>query len=370
MKIIFFLTVCIFLRPNEAVGFPEMVRHGYVNCISCHVSPSGGGVLTPYGRELTKEVLSTWGREGEGAFAYGAIKFPTWIHGGGDLRFLQIYRDTPTLREAAFFPMQTDLEMAATSEKWAGVVSGGVQRSIHTPPQKGEFFSRRHFLIYKPTEEVHLRAGKFLHNFGINMPEHNAVTKGNDSGLGFNQGTETYNLEASYLGENLNAYLTGLFGRPDATRLNREKGLSSSVSYFFMERYKAGVSYFYGENNTASRHVAGPFFILGFTQKFFLLSEFDYQSYKSKSLPETLPGFVNYQRLNYEFIQGFHGYVTQEYSQLNLNDSNTVSRAYGIGTQWFPRPHFEFNLYWQKQLRVSQFSQYIDVAWLMMNFYP
>ena len=50
-------------RPSHA--FPEMVRHGYANCITCHISPDGGGVLTAYGRSLSREVLSTWGAEGE-----------------------------------------------------------------------------------------------------------------------------------------------------------------------------------------------------------------------------------------------------------------------------------------------------------------
>ena len=50
---------------NNSWAFPEMVRHNYSNCSSCHVSPSGGGVLTQYGRELSSAILSIWGAENE-----------------------------------------------------------------------------------------------------------------------------------------------------------------------------------------------------------------------------------------------------------------------------------------------------------------
>ena len=38
------------LAPGRAEAFPWMIHHGYTNCAQCHVDPSGGGVLTDYGR--------------------------------------------------------------------------------------------------------------------------------------------------------------------------------------------------------------------------------------------------------------------------------------------------------------------------------
>jgi hypothetical protein len=66
----------LLLVSGRAMGFPDLIRHGYTNCIACHVSPNGGGVLTKYGRSLSKELLSTWGREGEEKFAYFAKTSP------------------------------------------------------------------------------------------------------------------------------------------------------------------------------------------------------------------------------------------------------------------------------------------------------
>jgi hypothetical protein len=104
-------------------AFPEMVRHGYINCTACHVSPAGGGLMSPYGRSMSKEILSRWSYEGEENLAHGAIKnekINAWISGveevgfniGGDFRYIQLYRNSETLEQGKFFPMQRDVEMA------------------------------------------------------------------------------------------------------------------------------------------------------------------------------------------------------------------------------------------------------------------
>ncbi|MFM8315618.1 MAG: hypothetical protein ACKOA8_15160, partial [Deltaproteobacteria bacterium] len=65
--------VGIFLSSSLALSYPEFIRHGYMNCTSCHVSPTGGGALTEYGRSLSDEVLSRWSRPGESGFLYGLL---------------------------------------------------------------------------------------------------------------------------------------------------------------------------------------------------------------------------------------------------------------------------------------------------------
>ncbi len=59
--------------PLAGWAFPDMIRHNYSNCTICHVSPTGGGLLTPYGRALSVEVLSSWGGETEGSVLHGLL---------------------------------------------------------------------------------------------------------------------------------------------------------------------------------------------------------------------------------------------------------------------------------------------------------
>ena len=41
-----------FARPASVQGAPRMISYGYPNCVSCHVSVQGRGLLTPYGRGI------------------------------------------------------------------------------------------------------------------------------------------------------------------------------------------------------------------------------------------------------------------------------------------------------------------------------
>src|SRR5665213_92015 len=99
MTNLYWVTACLillqFLSPKVAMAFPEMIRHGYVNCTSCHVSPSGGGVLTQYGRQLSGDLLSMAATEKETPFLHGLVQTPEWLLGGGDFRAVEIYRNTP-----------------------------------------------------------------------------------------------------------------------------------------------------------------------------------------------------------------------------------------------------------------------------------
>ena len=59
-------------------------------------------------------------------------------------------------------------------------------------------------------------------------------------------------------------------------------------------------------------------------------------------------GLVDFQKLDFEFYQGAHVYLTQELVRTDFTDSSTVSQTYGIGAQFFPRPHYDFQVAWQK----------------------
>src|SRR4051812_23670030 len=122
-----FLLLLGFLISSRAVAYPEMVRHGYFNCTTCHVSPNGGGVLTEYGRALSREVVSTWGIEGEGKPFYGLYTEPEWLRTGASFRVIQTYLNDPNQTKETAFPMQAEVEAAATVGEWTLAVTGGAE---------------------------------------------------------------------------------------------------------------------------------------------------------------------------------------------------------------------------------------------------
>src|SRR3954462_3088816 len=50
-RIIRALAAC-FVLAGSAHALPTMIRLGYPNCASCHISPQGGGLLNTYGRGI------------------------------------------------------------------------------------------------------------------------------------------------------------------------------------------------------------------------------------------------------------------------------------------------------------------------------
>src|SRR5688572_21545426 len=87
-RLAFLLLVLLLLPVARGEAFPGSVRWGYANCSTCHFNVAGGGVLTPYGRQLSRELLSTWGGKKEAEFAYGSLDLPSWLAFGGDLTYV------------------------------------------------------------------------------------------------------------------------------------------------------------------------------------------------------------------------------------------------------------------------------------------
>jgi hypothetical protein len=331
------------------------------------MSPNGGGLLTRYGRGLSEEVLSTWRQEGEGQFLWGSFKSPDWLNLGGDFRGMQLYTNTTAQTDNRFIFMQTDLEASVTAAKFDLVATAGHQDVPGPHSLVSEFVSRRHYLTYHASDEVAIRAGQFLPAFGINYPDHSLLVK---QQLGFDQGTETYNVEGSWTGTNYDAFATAILGRPDAPSLLRDQGVALRASRSLADKYKVGLSYFYGDNGLANRHVAGPFAILGFTEKIYATAEMELQRAYDRTLNQIQFGWVDYVRLNYEFIRGISVYATQQLSQLDFSNFDTFAQAYGGGIEWFPRPHFEFQAFYTRQIFAATGQGTADVAGLMLHYYP
>src|SRR5690349_15571775 len=93
--LILFGLVASAIAPSRAHAYVWMVRHGYTTCATCHADPSGGGLLTQYGRAQGELLLRTQyakkDQDDPGAaakFLWGAIDLPDNVLLGGDFRSL------------------------------------------------------------------------------------------------------------------------------------------------------------------------------------------------------------------------------------------------------------------------------------------
>jgi hypothetical protein len=355
-KLGFFLAVfCLVGISSRSHAYPEMVRHGYVNCTSCHISPNGGGILNGYGRVQSEEVLSTWAREGEGGVLHGLVPPLDPVSLGGQFRALQLFRNDSESRFARYIVMQADLEAAFKWRNFEAVATAGFQEGAQP------FISRRHYLIFRPNEESPwmLRVGRFQPAFGINVADHAIATK---VGIGLGQGTESYNIEGAWLGESFDLFATAVFGRPGE---DRDRGVVLRGALNLGDRSKVGFGYYLGARTTSTRQLFGPYAVLGFTEHFFLLAELDFQALSAAGTTKFGP--ASYVRLDYEFIRGLHGYLTGEFSK--TDPTKASAGAFGLGAQFFPRPHFEFRVEYTKRQDAMTSDRLADYIWLMGHYY-
>lgn len=359
----------LFFGGRTAFAFPEMVRAGYQNCTACHVSPSGGGSLTEYGRSMSNEILSTWGYKGEETVGHGLFHddLPKWLQVGGDVRWIRVAVQMDDERKHEQFVMESNLELALKVQRLQVVGSAGAAGGPSDDPDHGKFISKRHYALYSLNDESYLRAGKYEVPFGINQPNHTVVTR---QGLGWNEGSETYNAEAGYIGEQFNAILTIDLGRIDDRTSYAESGngLALNFAYNLGEKSKLGWSAFKGSVASTQKYMTGPYGILGFTKHFVLLSEFVYQwQLPSEGLEKKGPAIYN--RLQYEFVKGVHGFVEAQFAKTDANVDSSELSAYAAGINFYPRPHFEF-IGQLGKLRVGQgIGKFNDIGWVQGHYY-
>jgi hypothetical protein len=346
-----------------------MSRHGYNNCIACHVAPSGGGVLNLYGREISKEALSTWARPNEQKAFYNLTPTREDLYLAGFARGLQLHRQNQSITEGRPILMQADLEGAFILKKIItfDVTAGKQELRTSSTESTNRLYFRRYYLSTNLFDYHHLRVGKFEHTFGLNDPNHYSSVRRHFS---FGQDSETFNYEYSYLGESFSFHYTEFRGNPhDEKSYIKEKGRTATVSYFFMNKNKIGFSALQGHDQNINRGIYGLWGIYSLSKTFYLDAEVDLQRKKSRARTSKQNGYTGAAKLHYAPLKGFAPYALFEKSYLDSNSPLSETTIFGGGIDFFPRPHFELNLNYQRETLSYLKNSSTHLAWLMLNFY-
>lgn len=316
--------IFLLLFATQLLAFPENVRLGYSSCSTCHVSPSGGGVLKPYGRGLSEEI-STFSIRGEGQ-AFEGLGTPEWLNIGSDIRYLSKNENS----EHVAFTMQSELELALTFMKG---VTLDYSAGRYGPNQTLEY--RRNYLLFDVNDYISFRAGSFIPSFGLGIPDHTTLIR---TGLGFGEGSETYNGEAvvrSQYGELFFTYVLGKEGdlhlqnrqkQPSYTT-DDDKALAVKLSTFSISKSVLGLNFL----KSKLRTIYGIYIIAGLPYSFYLLGEFDVEKAQLDKQ------YVSHGTLGYEVYKGVHLLAESQY----LSKSPIKTEIFGAGLSWYPRPHME-----------------------------
>jgi hypothetical protein len=314
------------------LAFPELVYKGYNSCQGCHVSPSGGGLLTQYGRNFAAEELSTWGT------ARDPIT-PSWFNLGGDAR----HAYTKTNGKEAFFPMAMSMTLGIMPMKGlTGVISLG----LYTRDKKTE--SHQAYMLYThkvaPGHVVNMRIGKFMPHYGIMTPDHTRAIRRHHL---IRSNNEPLGVEGSYVGKLGAVFFTGIMGETD---LNKNLGLSYKKSFKAKQGYSARAEAYLSKSSKLGYSIME------------LTEGIDEKHSHAIDLTTSLGGQAYYwgqlDQSNEIYQSHELGVLVSQGLILYIGFDRAKSNTSLSGIRWFPYPHFEFQTEWKDSSFLGQLHYY------------
>ena len=187
-----------------AHGEPMFLSKQYPQCTSCHFSPTGGGLLTDYGRSLTHVELSASlaadpltadSPSGEQAFLFGALGDRLGgLRLGLELRPSHLRFTFPGGDSSRNLLMAAEVIVAYQASGWT--VYGQVGR--HVEGGDVSVGSYEHWVGRQGESGLGVRVGRFLPAYGVRFADHTAF---NRDPLGFDRDDQVYGVELSRTGE-------------------------------------------------------------------------------------------------------------------------------------------------------------------------
>lgn len=348
--------------PRDARAFGWMVRHGYTSCAQCHADPSGGGLLTAYGRAQRQLLVRTRfgpaspdGADDEeaarvGGFLAGTAPLPDSLLLGADVRGLFLHT-VPDGAPAAgrFVLMQSDVAAQVTVDRVRAMASvgyapEGAAPAALTTGSRDRVVSRVHWLgvDLREDKDITLRAGRLNLPFGLRMPEHTAwVRSASRTDLNTSQ---QHGAAMAFSSPSARLEIMGIAGNfqmsPDVLR---ERGYSACAELTLAPRLTLGASSLvawagaqpFGSQPTW-RQAHGLFARWGLTERVSVVAEGDVL-HQSQRLRGGASGYAAWIQVDVEPVQGLHTMVAGE--TLAAPDP-TAKDAYGgwFTVAWFFGP--------------------------------
>jgi hypothetical protein len=209
----------------RAAAEPIFLSRQYARCTNCHYSPTGGGLLTPYGRSLSREELSTFGASrGSGSlgreqdFLFGALgKGLGPVSVGLDLRPSHLSIDSQEYSSSRDFLMNAAVSAGVQLRNWT--FYGQVGRQPRGNDTRVTSFE--HWASYQSDRGLGVRVGRFLPAYGVRLADHTSFTR---APLGFDNDDQIYGLELSYKSDRHLVQVAGGPGRAESLLDDDEQG--------------------------------------------------------------------------------------------------------------------------------------------------
>lgn len=342
---------------DSAQAYPWMIRHDYTACSSCHADPSGGELLTKYGRVTSDLILRTHygssaseaddGDEKEGeskefsgpptGMFWGALDLPNALLLSGAYRTLYILRPseetvftgTPVMQADVYGQLRLGPVTMGGSVGLGKVPDGSTHvRAAQVTGNQSDginMISRNHYLGVDIGQSFVLRAGRLNLPYGIRVPEHTLWAR--EATRTDRESDQQHGLALAYSGESLRAEIMGIAGNyqtklvpggefadltPDSVR---ERGYSMYVEGISGTTFAAGITskVTYAELDRLTLERKSLRQAHGLTMRW---APLDYLSFlgEANTLFRTNAnaGYVGFLQADVEPLQGLHFILTGE----------------------------------------------------------
>jgi hypothetical protein len=357
-------TVLAVLASAAAAGAePRFLSKQYTRCTTCHVSPTGGALLSAYGRALSHRELSTTGappaagdadpKPGEESFLWNALGEALGpVQMGVNLRPSHLRYDFAGFSSDRNLLMTADVQAAVRISDW--VLFGQVGRELEEDGFTLD--SSEYWAGWQPEEGVGFRGGRFLPAYGVRFADH---TSYNRSFLGLAQYDQILGVEVSH---SRGRYLTQVAAGGRAEPLFDDDGREAVMATGRVQAdlgartTLVGSALVRGESDVEPRHgAAGIAFGYAPTSRLTTWTQVD-GVFREGS------GSTSYVLANETSLEVYRGIWAVVTPQARVGGGAAVPDVLrlGLGAVFLPRTHFNVNVhYYRDRNRTSAITTQI-----------
>lgn len=355
----FLLAVACLSVAAGASAEPQFLSKQYTRCTTCHYSPTGGGLLTAYGRSLSNQELSTFSaatasREHEALFGILGKRLGA-LQVGATFRPAHLDVTFPGGSVKRNFIMNGDVMVGYRKNGWTAYGEFGRQGRAAGP----DWNTYEHWVSYQSQKGFGIRAGRFLAPYGVNLADHTTFTR---RSLGFDVNDQVYGVELSKSSDKNLFQISAGPGRADSlldgngtarvTVTGRAQfDLGSSKSVVFSALHKGSA------DHAVKETAGGVSFGFAPTRRWSIWTEAQARSVERA-------GGVTYLLANETSFEAYKGLWLKFTPQLRTNpgDASAGVLRTGVALDWFVRSHWNVGLLYYRDK--DRLSESVSKTWL------
>jgi hypothetical protein len=343
------LVTSLFSLSSSLLAYPNFISKGYHACLTCHYNPFGNGPLNDYGRGVAGSTLAdrllisdktTDEQLGESSGFLFSQPENKWFRPAVDYRSLYLIGDiNDSKSEPMFIHMQMDASATMIfGEKKNLIVSGtyGVIPSNSSRTKEEEWYSREHYIGYRPVESLGLYIGKMDKVFGIRVPDHTAYSRGYNN-LG--QYDATHGAVVHIGQKNFDLGIQYFIGNKEVPDDEQSQGYTTKLEYSISEKVRLGFSYLSEEYDTYTQTLNSLLAKMGIGKGSSVMLEYG-QKDKTLNTGSTVASQYLFMQNHILLKRGLFFMMTMEQYKADITSADEVYKI-TPGIQYFPFQRLE-----------------------------